>query len=282
MAAYKLAALPSSGAVSQLLETLCAEETCSFPPTVRSCHSCSTELEPLPRAVTGGASHLLETQSAPSTPRSRTADLGVCESPLSMCRSKDDGVCREALKSLSIASTEVAKKLDSIAECLSQMHLKCDEADAILGEVTDGMQIPIGLRNALSQLHGSADQLLAMHLDAIITSDLNSGKTNARTRRRVMIQRTEALIERVEMQVKKIDKFQASSVACVRGRSVACHKPHAAVLGAAANLTYKQLFSGCSLSGLRGAVAMKEGDDRADQCFREQQIRSAKIRVFED
>jgi len=105
---------------------------------------------------------------------------------------------------------EVANELDSISDNLDQMTLTCEDADMVLAQITDVSQVPNGLRNELAQLHGNANKLLATRLDAIITGELNTGKTEARTRRKAMIQTTEQLIERVESQVKRIDQLPAS------------------------------------------------------------------------
>merc|ERR1712228_400280 len=116
---------------------------------------------------------------------------------------------RGIVKRMSVASMEVANELDSIADNLSKMQLTCDEADTVLADISDCSQLPVGLRNDLAQLHGNANRLLATRLDAIITGDLNTGKTEARSRRKAMIQTTEQLIERVEAQVKRIDRLLA-------------------------------------------------------------------------
>tara|TARA_B110001452_G_scaffold82210_1_gene67221 strand:+ start:150 stop:815 length:666 start_codon:yes stop_codon:yes gene_type:complete len=62
------------------------------------------------------------------------------------------------------------------------------------------------LRNELAQLHGNANKLLATKLDAILTGELNSGKDEARAKRKQLIGVTETLIDRVEGLVKAYDQ----------------------------------------------------------------------------
>lgn len=100
----------------------------------------------------------------------------------------------------------------------SRPGAQADQADAILqasdptagGSGSGGahgeggvVPLPLGLRNELAQLHGNANKLLATRLDAIITSDLTSGKEEARAERKRLIRATEMLIERVEAQAER-------------------------------------------------------------------------------
>jgi len=48
------------------------------------------------------------------------------------------------------------------------------------------------LRNDLAQLHGNLNKLLATKLDAILTGDLNSGKDDARAKRKELIRKVRA------------------------------------------------------------------------------------------
>jgi hypothetical protein len=98
----------------------------------------------------------------------------------------------------------VSTDLDSIAQELQRMSSISDRADSVLADAH--ADIPPGLRNELSQLHGHVNSLLATRLDAIITGELHSGRDQARARRKELIRDAEALIERIEQQVQTIDR----------------------------------------------------------------------------
>ena len=54
-------------------------------------------------------------------------------------------------------------------------------------------------------------KLLATKLDAILTSDLTTGRDAARAKRKELIGTTEALIDRVEGLVKRVDAAKAAA-----------------------------------------------------------------------
>lgn len=99
---------------------------------------------------------------------------------------------------------QVSTDLDGIAQELRQLTSVSKRADAVLSDAH--AEIPTGLRNDLSQLHGHANSLLATRLDAILTGELHSGRDQARARRKDLIRAAEALIERIEQQVRTIDQ----------------------------------------------------------------------------
>lgn len=107
-------------------------------------------------------------------------------------------------KRLSEASAKATTELDRIAEQLHGMQIKSDDAELLLCD--DRAELPLTLRNELCQLHGNANKLIATRLDAILTGDLHSGRDDARAMRKQLIFQAEALIERVEKQVKQLDQ----------------------------------------------------------------------------
>jgi len=115
---------------------------------------------------------------------------------------------RNLNKRMSNASLQTVGELDSISAQLEMMRLQSENATAALASATCGAEVPVGLRNELSQLHGNANKLLATRLDAILTGDLNTGRDEARARRKLMIRDVEALIEKTEEQVKHIDRLR--------------------------------------------------------------------------
>ena len=62
------------------------------------------------------------------------------------------------------------------------------------------------MRTELAITHGAANKLLASRIDAIVTSDLTTAKDEARAKRKALVATAEALIERVEEQIKQIDR----------------------------------------------------------------------------
>jgi|EP00908_Phaeocystis_cordata_P013079 hypothetical protein len=112
---------------------------------------------------------------------------------------------RELSRKLSVMSQKTVETLESLEEQLSSMKLHCDEAEHDLDNPGDeGFRL--GLRSDLAALHGNANRLLATRLDAILTSELNSGRDEARAKRKALIGQSEALIDRCEALVKRYDQ----------------------------------------------------------------------------
>ena len=70
-------------------------------------------------------------------------------------------------------------------------------------------EVPVGMRSDLAKLHGTANKLLATRLDAIVTSDLTTGRDEARAKRKALVAACETLIERTEQQIIEIDQLKA-------------------------------------------------------------------------
>jgi len=86
------------------------------------------------------------------------------------------------------------------------MTKRVEEVEGLL-QNTPG-QFDAGLRNELAQLHGNANKLLATRIDAILTSELISGRDDARAIRKQLIKDVEKLIDKVEDQVKRVDRLK--------------------------------------------------------------------------
>uniref|UniRef100_A0A7S4BWA8 BAG domain-containing protein n=1 Tax=Chrysotila carterae TaxID=13221 RepID=A0A7S4BWA8_CHRCT len=135
-----------------------------------------------------------------SSPRSRSR-------PHAQAGSHAQGRPPAVERKLSKASAQTTTELYEIASELAEMELLSKEAQRTLNTSSE---LPPTLRNDLAQLHGNANKLIATRLDAIITGDLHSGRDEARSMRKQLIQQTEALIERVEAQVKAVDERRPS------------------------------------------------------------------------
>ena len=100
-------------------------------------------------------------------------------------------------------------------DTLEQLELEVLEMQTLQAEAentlssTPGDQLDPALRNSLAQLHGNANKLLATRIDAILTSELVSGRDDARAKRKALIKVVEELIEKVEGLVKQFDKARA-------------------------------------------------------------------------
>jgi len=108
-----------------------------------------------------------------------------------------------------MASGVTLETLEQIEQEVLEMQLACEKAEQTL-QTTPGEQLDPHMRNALAQLHGSANKLLATRIDAILTSELVSGRDDARAKRKALIKQVEMLIETVEGQVKRFDKARAN------------------------------------------------------------------------
>ena len=91
------------------------------------------------------------------------------------------------------------------------MQRVCDGAEQTLQELASPDNLDPKLRNQLAQLHGNANRLLATRIDAILTSELISGRDDARSKRKTLIKQVEKLIEAVEGQIKRIDKMKVAA-----------------------------------------------------------------------
>ena len=108
----------------------------------------------------------------------------------------------------SVASEAVLSKLESYRSQLKALSIQSDVAARQLAQAAEqGAGPPAGLRTHLCQLHGNANKLLATGIDAVMTSDLNSGQGEARATRKALVKEVEAIIEVFETQIKALDSL---------------------------------------------------------------------------
>jgi len=107
----------------------------------------------------------------------------------------------------SIRSSATVHTLEDIEQEVNVMSKRVEEVEGIL-QTTPPDQFEAGLRGELAQLHGNANKLLATRIDAILTSELISGRDDARAIRKQLIKDVEKLIDKVEEQVKRVDKLK--------------------------------------------------------------------------
>ena len=116
--------------------------------------------------------------------------------------------------------------MEILEECgdeLAQIIAEANEAEELLRKALAKAEasssnfescqssLPWGVRNWLAQLHGNANKLLATRLDAIITSDLTTGRDEVRAVRKRLIKHTEEIIERLENLVKAHDRIKSAA-----------------------------------------------------------------------
>ena len=118
---------------------------------------------------------------------------------------------RRLERQYSVRSTEVVGTLAQIELEVSAMETQLSEADVILAACKPGEEPDPQLRNDLAQLHGNANKLLATRIDAILTSELISGRDDARAKRKALIKVVEKLIDNAERHVKKYDALKKAS-----------------------------------------------------------------------
>lgn len=99
-------------------------------------------------------------------------------------------------KLFSVASTKTLSSLDKVSEEYSNMVTKVDdiEKSTDLNNATNVLDA----KHLLAQIAGNIDKLQFNKLDAIQTTDLNSGKEIARTQRKGLNQSLDALQQRVQ------------------------------------------------------------------------------------
>lgn len=104
-------------------------------------------------------------------------------------------------------SQQTVDTLEGLEAQIKAMTVSADDAEKEVTNASAGAgELRPDLRNELAQLHGNANKLLATKLDAILTGELNSGKDEARAKRKQLIGVTETLIDRVEGLVKAYDQ----------------------------------------------------------------------------
>lgn len=109
----------------------------------------------------------------------------------------------------SAESQATIAKLAEYEEQLKTMQATCTQIVSVLDDCDcNGISLCPSVRNKLGQLHGNANALLAMKIDAVHVSHLASGKEEARARRKRLIADVEGLIEGVEAQVKRVDRIR--------------------------------------------------------------------------
>jgi len=82
-------------------------------------------------------------------------------------------------------------------------------ADTLASPPPEGL--PLAMRNQLAQLHGDFNRILDTKIDAILTSDLNSGKADARAKRKELSSKCGKIIEEIEVLVKQYDSKQKAA-----------------------------------------------------------------------
>jgi hypothetical protein len=68
-------------------------------------------------------------------------------------------------------------------------------------------------RGELAQAHGSVGKLQCTGIDAILTSDLTTGKSDAKEKRKALTRRAETLMDEIERLIKTIDAATADAKA---------------------------------------------------------------------
>ena len=97
----------------------------------------------------------------------------------------------ELTRKYSVASQHTVDTLEGLDMQLKNMQLDLDRSADAIG-APPGTGLDPKLRNDLAQLHGNLNKLLATKLDAILTGDLNSGKDDARAKRKELIRKVRA------------------------------------------------------------------------------------------
>mmetsp|Transcript_46411 Transcript_46411/g.121825 ORF Transcript_46411/g.121825 Transcript_46411/m.121825 type:complete len:185 (+) Transcript_46411:19-573(+) len=117
----------------------------------------------------------------------------------------------ELVSSLSVRSLNTVNTLTTLEREMQDMRDLSKSAAGHIDAVRAGTAgLPASLRGDLCNLHGSANKMLATRIDAIMTTELVSGKDEARAKRKQLVQQAEQLIEMVEGQVKAIDGLKGS------------------------------------------------------------------------
>ena len=111
-----------------------------------------------------------------------------------------------------LRNRQMTMNSDKVLDLLDDMELEykamkelSDSAAITLGNG----DIPTGLRSDLASLHGTANKMLATRVDSLLTSDLTTGRDEARARRKALVATLEELIERTEQQIKFVDRRKA-------------------------------------------------------------------------
>ena len=110
-------------------------------------------------------------------------------------------------RGLSRASQAACDAMMQAESEIDQLVRKRDAAAARLAAASPGQDSPAGLRNQLAQLWSQLNRVLETKLDALVTTELLSGREQARATRKRLIGRTQGLIEEVEAQVKQCDEI---------------------------------------------------------------------------
>ena len=114
-----------------------------------------------------------------------------------------------AQRRLSQSSSEAMEKLTKAAEELERMERVSKKAEEEV-RVAPTKGVPPGLRNQLAQLIGWASRLLENNLDAIGTSELESGRHEAKRQKRVLTLQTDQLITRLQSLIERLDALKTS------------------------------------------------------------------------
>jgi len=122
-------------------------------------------------------------------------------------------------RQLSAESVAALARLDDIEEQVARMSAATDQLSVALDKAARGSAsdeaadtLDRSLRTQIALLHGDANKLLACQLDAVLVSDLDSGKADARAKRKALTRKAEAIIERLEAEVRRFDEIRRMCV----------------------------------------------------------------------
>jgi len=107
----------------------------------------------------------------------------------------------------SVPSALVVDSLHSIEEQLAGLQRRFS---ALQDRVQRSGGAADGTRDELAKLHGEAHGLVTERIDAVTTAELNSGRADARAKRRELVGVATELLERTEQQVKALDAMRVA------------------------------------------------------------------------
>lgn len=145
----------------------------------------------------------------PSSPPTQHPSSTQTPSTLPLAAAGQSMAKPELASLLSTRSLSTVHTLTNLERDMEEMRTTSQAAaQQIEAASSGGALIPVSLRGDLCTLHGSANKMLATRIDAIMTSDLISGKEEARAKRKALVTQAEHLIETVEAQILAVDQLK--------------------------------------------------------------------------
>uniref|UniRef100_A0A7S2FNN7 Uncharacterized protein n=1 Tax=Haptolina brevifila TaxID=156173 RepID=A0A7S2FNN7_9EUKA len=160
-------------------------------------------------SAAGSTAAAARSSAAPSSTKSEDSEPPAPLPPASTAGAAEERPSRFE-RQYSTASWNTVSTLQQFELQVTEMEERVKDYAKILANPPPEGLDP-AMRNQMAQLHGDFNRILDTKIDAILTSDLNSGKEDARAKRKALSAKCGTIIEEIEGLVKAYDAQRSAA-----------------------------------------------------------------------